>query len=197
MSLNLFLTSHPLDAERHHRHSRIETQKLRITFEMKYHSRRYLMMISSKRKFSPLDAAWLSSWFFTAEITAEFVHRLALLFILKQENKNKHETMGFWAIFRFPSLYSTDIDFYEAIYTDWKFNWIVISWNKFSFSLSRALLAAKSSEILHSIAFVSLPLSLVRLPCTDRKISTILQGFCLCMPANLFLPLIYMVLGFN
>lgn len=131
------------------------------------------MMISWK-KFSPLDAAWLSSWLFTAEITAEFVHRLELLFLLKQKNKNKHEAMGFWAILGFPSLYSSDIDFYEAIYTDWKFNWIVISWNKFSFSFYSS--NAKASKSFTGLLLSLSPLSFVRLICTDRKISTILQG---------------------
>lgn len=136
------------------------------------------MMISSK-KFPPLDAAWLSSRLFTAEITAEFVHRLELLFILKQKHKNKHESMGFWAILRFPSFYSFDIDFYEAIYTDWKFNWIVISWNKFSFSFHGLSSNAKASKSFIGLLLSLSLLSLVRLPCMDRKISTILQGFCL------------------
>lgn len=48
----------------------------------------------------------------------------------KEKQINTRE-MRLWISWRFQSLYLPDIDFYEAIYKDRKFNSIVISWNKF------------------------------------------------------------------
>lgn len=198
MSLNLFLTSHPLDAEklfsgtessRRHRDEIANHVRDKISLET-------VMMISSKKDFSPLDAAWLSSWLFTAEITAEFVHRLELLFLLKQKHKINTRRWDF----------ELSCDSHRFIHP------ILIFMKQFIRIENSIELSFRG--INFRFPFTGSPrMQKLRNPSLDcfclfcRCRSFVCHAwtvkspqFCkdfVCKPANLFLRLIYMVLGFN